>query len=129
MKSLGQEPLALGRGDDAHVDLDRPGLTQWVDLARVEQPEQLRLYVQVQLTDFVEEQRSALGGADDAGGMVLCAREGATPVSEEVAVEDVARHPLAVVRNKGPVGASGMVVNGAREQFFGPVPVSPPIVP
>ena len=99
-----------------------------MDLAGVEQPEQLRLYVQVQLTDFVEEQRSALGGADDAGGRVLCAREGATPVPEEVAVEHVARHPLAVVRNEGLVGGSGMVVNRACEQFLaraGLAPISP----
>ena len=66
-----------------------------------------------------------VGGADDAGGMVLCAREGATPVPEEVAVEHVARHPLAVVRNEGLVGASGMVVNGAREQFLASAGLAP----
>ena len=51
--------IGVGRRDDAHVDPLRPGLADRHDLALLEEPQQLRLHVERQVADFVEEQRAA----------------------------------------------------------------------
>ena len=58
--------VGVGRGDDADVDVDRPRLAERVDLARLEEAQQLGLHVERDLADLVEEERAAGGGADDA---------------------------------------------------------------
>ena len=66
--ALGDELLevGVGGGDDADVDLDRLRLAERVDLVRFEEAQQLRLHVEPDIGDLVEEQRAAGGGADDA---------------------------------------------------------------
>jgi len=54
----------VGGGDDADVDGQRAGLAERRDFARLEEAEQLRLQVEAELADFVEEQGAFAGGAD-----------------------------------------------------------------
>ena len=61
-----------------------------MDLAGLEEAQQLDLLVEAHLTDLVEEERSALVGADDSGKVVDGAGECAAAVPEEVALEHVA---------------------------------------
>ena len=71
-------------------------LAERADFAGLEEAEELRLEVEAELADFVEEQRAAAGGADDAGVVAVGAGEGAAAVAEELALEHVARHGGAV---------------------------------
>ena len=63
-----------------------------MDLAALEEAQQLRLDGGIEVADFVEEQRAALGGADDAGKRVDGAGERAAAVAEQLALDEVARH-------------------------------------
>ena len=53
--------VRVGGGHDADVDLQGPGLADGLDLAVLEQAQQLGLDVRVELADLVQEQRAALG--------------------------------------------------------------------
>ena len=92
--SLGDELLevGVGGGDDADVDLDRVRLAERMDLVGLEEAQQLRLEVEADVADFVEEERAAGGGADDAGERGVGAGERALAVAEQLALEHVARH-------------------------------------
>ena len=66
--ALGDElfEVGVGRGDDADVDLDGLRLAERVDFVGLEEAQQLRLDVEADLGDLVEEERAAGGGADHA---------------------------------------------------------------
>ena len=55
------EEVAIGRGDDARVGLERDVAADALELAVLEHAQQLGLQVQRQLADFVEEERGAVG--------------------------------------------------------------------
>jgi hypothetical protein len=60
--------VAVGRGQDPDVDLDRAIAADPLDLALLEHPQQLRLERDVELADLVEEDRAALGLLEAAEG-------------------------------------------------------------
>ena len=51
--------VGVGGGDDADVDAMGPGLAERMDLARLEEAQQLGLHVEADVADLVEEQRAA----------------------------------------------------------------------
>ena len=56
----------IGCRDDADVHAGRPRFPDRQDLSLFEEAEELRLHVDRQVADLVEEDRAALRGADDA---------------------------------------------------------------
>ena len=68
--------VGVGRGDDADVDAGRVHLADRVDFAGLEEAQEFRLHVECGFADFVEEQRAAGGGADNAREVVRGAGEG-----------------------------------------------------
>ena len=75
--------VAVGRGEDADVYLAHALLAHRADLALLEDPEQLRLRARRQLPHLVEEDRPAVGLAEQAGARPGRAGEGAAGVPEE----------------------------------------------
>ena len=59
--------VAVGRGDQAHVDLDRLDAADALELALLERAQQLHLHLDRDLADLVEEQRAAVGQLEAAG--------------------------------------------------------------
>ena len=53
--------VAVGRGQDAHVDLVRRLLADGVELAVLDEAQQLGLHAELHLADLVEEDRAAVG--------------------------------------------------------------------
>src|SRR5205823_9748110 len=51
--------VAVGSGDDPHVDLDRNGCADGQDLLFLDRAQQLDLQVERQVADLVEEDRSS----------------------------------------------------------------------
>jgi hypothetical protein len=88
------------------------------DLLSLEEAQQLRLQIERDLADLVEQQRAAGGAADDAGELRDGAGEGAAAVAEELAVERVARHGGAVERDERRRCARGRVVDDPRQDFL-----------
>ena len=77
------EQRAVGGGDDADVDLTRMPTAERVDLARLQQAQQLDLRIERQLADLVEHQRAAVGIDALAGRARKCTGERALFMPEE----------------------------------------------
>ena len=83
--------VAVGRGDDAHVDGDVGLAADRAEPALLQDAQQLHLQVQRQLADLVEEERAAVGAAEAARAVGDGAGEGAAHVAEELALDQVSR--------------------------------------
>ncbi|MNQ75336.1 hypothetical protein D3C85_901260 [compost metagenome] len=110
--------VAVGRGDQAHVDLLRLHRADPADLAFLEDAQQARLGLQRQLADLVEEQGAAVGGLDQAGPSGGGAGEGALLVAEQLRLDQGFRDRRAVHRDQRRLGALRQVVQGARHQLL-----------
>ncbi len=73
---------------------------------------------EVEVADLVEKQGAALGGADEAGKGVDRARESAAAVTEELALDQVARHRRAVVGDEWTMFHAAVVVNDPGEDLL-----------
>ena len=94
------------------------GLAERGDLAGLEKAEQLRLEVEPELADFVEEEGAFPGGADEAEVVAVGAGEGAAAVAEELAFEQVAGDGGAVEGDEGLLRAVREFVDGAGEDLL-----------
>ena len=97
--------VAVGRGDHAHVDAVHAIAADALDLALLQRAQQLRLQLQRQLADLVEEQRAAVGDLELAGPIALRAGERARHVPEQLALGDADRQRGAVDVDERLVGA------------------------
>ena len=73
---------------DAHVGAQRLVAADAPELARLEHAQQLRLHVEGQLADLVEEQRAAVGVLERALARRDGAGERAALVPEELALDE-----------------------------------------
>ena len=94
------EQFAIGRGDDADVDLHRFTPADRLDGAFLQCAEQLHLRRQWQFRDFVEKQRAA-GGFDEFAGVAF-GSAGKCPllVAEQDRLDEVIRDCAAIDRNE-----------------------------
>ena len=82
---LGQ--IAVGRRDDADVDVDRARTAEAFDLPFLEHAQQPRLQLERQLADLVEEDRAAVRQLEPADLAGVRAGEGAALVAEQLALD------------------------------------------
>ena len=66
--------IAVGRRDDAHVDLARARLADATDLARLDGAQELRLQLEGQLANLVEEDGAPVGRLEGADALAVRAR-------------------------------------------------------
>src|SRR5438034_8727829 len=110
--------VAVRRGDQADVDLDRPGAADTLELLLLEDPEELRLEVERDLADLVEEERAAMGHLEAPDLLRDGSGERAPLVAEELALQETRRDGGAIDLDEGSLTAAASVVDGARDQFF-----------
>ena len=110
--------VAVGRRDQAEVDLDRLLRTDRIDLAFLQRAQQLDLRFERQFADFVEEQRAAVGFLEFADASVDGARERALLVAEQDAFDQVFRDRAAVDGDERLAGALAFALDGACDQFL-----------
>ena len=96
---------AVGRGDDADVDLLRLAVADAEDDALLQRAEELHLEVERQLADLVEEERALVGDLELARARRDGAGERALHVAEELALDQVLRDGAAVDDDERPVRA------------------------
>src|SRR5256714_2453795 len=92
----GRFELAVRGGDDADVGGAVGGVADAPKLAVLQETEKLRLGRQRQLADFVEEERAAVGGLDEAGAVAVGAGEGAANAAEQLALDERFRQRRAI---------------------------------
>src|SRR4051812_10131513 len=84
------------------------------DLAALEGAQELRLQLERQLADLVEEDRAAAGLLERADPAIDRAGERALLVAEELAEQELARHRAAVDDDERAVGAPAALVDRGR---------------
>ena len=77
--------ILVGRGDDAHIGLDRRAAADRGVLALLQHAQKPRLRLHRHVADLVEEQRAAFGLLEAAGAARVGAGEGALLVAEQLA--------------------------------------------
>ena len=81
--------VAIGRADHAHIDAERLRVADAADFARFQEAQQLHLDVLVQLADFIEEQRAAVGDFEEALVIAVGPGERALAMAEQLAFDQV----------------------------------------
>ena len=110
--------VAVRRGDDAHVDAQAARAADALELALLQHAQQLRLRLERQLADLVEEQRAAVGELEAAAALLDRAGEGALLVAEELALEQLARQRGAVELDERALAARALLVDRARDELL-----------
>src|SRR5439155_1569060 len=110
--------VRVGRGDEAHVDLDRAVGADRGDALVLDDPEQFGLETEGHLTDLVEEERPAVGRLEQPAPRLAGAREGALLEAEQLRLEQLLRDRRAVHRDERLVPSRAREVERAREELL-----------
>src|SRR6202007_1259583 len=115
---LADRPLevAVGGGDDAHVDPDVRRAADALEGALLEEAQQLDLQCRGDLADLVEEDGAAVGRLEQPFALALGVGESAALVAEELALEEGLRQRAAGDVLERPPGALAMGVDLLRHQ-------------
>ena len=81
--------VAIGGGDEPHVDLDRARAAEPLELVLLQHAQDLGLRARAHVADFVEEQRAAVGLLEAADALAIGAGERALLVAEQLGLEQV----------------------------------------
>ncbi|AUX48415.1 uncharacterized protein SOCE26_099490 [Sorangium cellulosum] len=114
---LGAE-VAVGRGDDADVDVFLVQGADAGDAPLLEHAEELHLDGGGSVADLVEEEGAAVRGGEQARLVARGAGEGAAHVAEQLALQELGRQGAAVDGDEGPAAPLGEVVERARRQLL-----------
>ena len=110
--------VAIGRGDDAHIDLARARVADALDFLLLQNAQQLGLHRERHFADLIEEKRAAIGQLEAAGLVAERAGERAFHVAEEFALEERLGHRGAIDLDHRPVAARAALVDGAGHEFL-----------
>ena len=111
--------VAIGRGDDAHVDDASAAVgADLLQLARFEESQQQALHPQRHLADFVEEDGAHVGRLELARLVAVGAGEAALHVAEQLGLEERFGQAGAVDRREDVAGARAARVDRARDDFL-----------
>ncbi|MNF52882.1 hypothetical protein D3C84_342430 [compost metagenome] len=110
--------VAVGGGEDAHVDLEAAVVADALQVAVLQHAQQLGLQGQRQLADLVEEQGALVGHLELAGAVVDGAGEGALDVAEQLALGHRLGQRRAVEVDQRMVGARRGQVDGLGHQLL-----------
>ena len=110
--------VAVGRGDQPHVDAERPRAAEALELVLLQHAQDLGLRVRAHVADFVEEQRAAVGLLEAADALLVGAGERALFVAEQLRFEQVLLQRGAVHLDEVARGAVRVVVDGAGDQLL-----------
>ena len=110
--------VAMCGTDDADIHHERVAVAEALDLARLEEAEQLHLDVLVEFAEFVEEHGAAIGDLEETLVIAVGAGERSLLVAEELALGKVLRQRPAVDRNERHVGTRALRVDRSRDDFL-----------
>ena len=110
--------VAIGDGDQAHVDMPRLGIAEPVDHAFLQRPQQHRLQVERHFADLVEAERAPVRQLEPAGPSAGGrAGEGAGDMPEQLAGHQLLRHRAAVEGDERAAGLR-LAVDGAGQKLL-----------
>jgi len=110
--------VAVRRGDDAHVDLERLLAAHPRELARLQDAQHLGLRRGDHVADLVEEDCAAVSDLEEPTLARRRAREGAPLVPEELRLDELGRDRGAVDLDVRLVREGARAVDGARDELL-----------
>ena len=110
--------IAIGRGDDAHIDADITLAAHTAHGAGLKYPQEPRLHCQGHFGNFVQEQGTAGGSLKAAFMGAHGAGEAASFEAEQFCLDKVRRKCGTVDRYQRALAALARLVNGQRRQFL-----------
>ena len=110
--------VRVGGGDHPHIDALRAVFPNRHDLALLEEAQQLRLHVEWEVADFIQEQRAAGRGPDQPGLIRDRAGKRSATMAEQLAVGQLTRRRRAVIGEEGGSVAGRSNMDGARDQLL-----------
>src|SRR5437867_2325127 len=108
----------VGGRDDAHVDLDRLHPAEPHELALLDHAKELRLRLERNVADFVEEDAALVGEVEKALFGIYRTGKGALHMAEERRLQQIGRQIAGVDGHERAIGPRGMGVNGAGNELF-----------
>ena len=110
--------IAMSGRENADVGTALLAAADALENALLENAQQLHLHVDAHVADLVQEQRAAVGELEAPNARGQRAREGAFLVTEQLALEQLARNRAAVDRDERPARARGQLMNAPGDQLF-----------
>src|SRR5204863_6204010 len=110
--------IAVGRGDDADIDMNRPSAAQTFELLLLEHSEQLDLQFQRNFPHLVEEDRSAVGQFKPADLGGNRAGECAFFMPKELALQQPRRNRGAIELDECSLAPTTAIVKRPRDELF-----------
>src|SRR6266542_1755613 len=114
----GPSEVGVRRRDDPHVHRQRARPADAVDLALLQDPQELRLQLDRHLADLVEAEGPAARELELAGAPLHRAREGTLLVAVQLALDEVLRDRGHVDRDEGPPRAGRVRVDAAGDELL-----------
>src|SRR4029079_15105618 len=108
--------VQIGGGDDPDIALERPGAGDTLELALLDDAQQLRLHRHRHLADLVEEDGAAVRQLEAPRLLAGGTGEGALLVAEELALDQRLGQRRAVEGDERPLAARRHRVDAARHQ-------------
>jgi hypothetical protein len=109
-RNLGSQVTVAGR-DQAHVSAHSPIRADRLEAPVLQHPQQLRLGLQAQLADFVEEDGAARRSIESSGALAVGPGEGASLMPEQLGLEEGLGDGGAVDRHQGSAAAAASGVD------------------
>ena len=120
-KALGSDlrpEVAVGGGNDPHIDLAGAAFADALELAFLQDAQELRLMFHRQFAHLVEKDRTAVRQFEPTDPLVQSARERALCVAEEFAFEQFCWNAGTVDPDERSAAAAAGVVDGTSDQFL-----------
>ena len=110
--------IAVAGCQYTHIHLVLAVRADPLQLAALQHPQQLGLYAEWQLADFIEEQRAAVGQLELAAPLAVCPGERAAHMAEQFAFHQGFRQCGAVDADQRLAGARRAALDGQCHQFL-----------
>ena len=110
--------VAVGRGDDAYVHLDRPVAAHTLKFPFLQHAQQFRLDLQGDFADFIEKDGPVVREFETPFALRLGSRERTFFVSEKLAFNQVLRNGGAIQFYERGVGPGALAIERSRDQFL-----------
>src|SRR6266404_6753106 len=110
--------VLIGRRDDTNIDARGTGAAYSLELALLENTEQLGLKLHWHVSDFIQKQCAAVRQRKSADMRIDRSGKGSALVPEKLAFEKAGRHRRTVHFDEIPAAAWAELVNRARDNFL-----------
>src|SRR5262252_4050453 len=110
--------VAVGGSNHPHIDGDLRDAAHAFEFPLLEESQELGLELARQIADLVEEDGSSVGHFEPSSLAPVCPREGTLLMSEQLALQELARQPHGVDRDERVIPSLAPIVDGPREDLL-----------